>query len=150
MRLLVVAASLFAFAVASAHADPIGTRRLVFAQRLTAGGAGFIDLASLHNVGDHKEGEALLVSRTAGPGQLSHILAQVAFDCVHDRAEFLGGQGFDSDDRPLDRIDGGHESMGDLDTITRALVCGGPGAPANPRVFPTTAAAAEWARSGGT
>jgi hypothetical protein len=135
---------------ATALAAGAPVRRFVFALRIASGAVGFIDVASVHVVGALHEADALLVTVPAPPrGQPSHVLARISVDCDKGSTHFLGGRVMDADDHQIDEITEANETLPPLDTVTRALVCGGPGAPSDPRMFPTPAAAAEWARTGG-
>jgi len=130
--------------------DPAAARQLVFAQRTSSGSAGFIDIASVHTVGDHREAVVILVvGARPARGEPSHVIARISVDCRANTSQFLGGDVMDEDDHKVDELPNRPEDLGVLDPVTRALVCGGPGAPDHPRVFPTPAAAASWARTGG-
>lgn len=140
-----------AFISGAAQAQPIGERRFVMAMRLEdAGSVGFIDLASVRTTGDHKEADALLVLRApTQPTDPSHIIARISVDCVANRSRALSMTAYDRDDHLIDTINDVNQDLGPMDDVTRALTCGGTNAPANPRIFPTAASAASWARSGG-
>lgn len=150
MKSIFLILTLSLITAAAAHADTVGDRQLVMTLRTEQSGTGFVDLASVRDVDGRKEADLLVVNRLISPDHTSHIIAHVEFDCAKNSAQFLSGQGFDVEDRLLERVEGEGQAMGQIDVVTFALICGGPGAPANPRVFPNAAAAAAWARTGGT
>jgi hypothetical protein len=125
-------------------------RRLVFASRTEAGSTGFIDLASVQEVAGRREALTVLVL-PGHPmnGAPSHILARVTVDCGKNQSRGLTLQMFDSDDRPLGDARSLDQDLGPMEPETHDLICGGPDAPVDPRVFPNAAAAAQWAPTRG-
>jgi hypothetical protein len=150
-RLVLAGLAAALLAATTAQAEPIGERRFVMALRMDdTGSVGFVDLASVRTIGDHKEADTLLVLRApTQASEPSHIIARVSIDCPGNRAQALSMSAYDSDDRLLDTMADLRQDLGPMDAVTRALACGGDAAPANPRVFPTAASAAAWARTGG-
>ena len=149
MRRLAVPA-LAAALLATAAAAETPTQRLVFASRTDAGSTGFIDLASVHEVDGRREALTVLVlPGHPMSGAPSHILARVSVDCGKNVSRGLTLQLFDSDDHPLGDARPLDQDLGPMEPETHDLICGGPGAPSDPRVFPNPAAAAQWARTGG-
>lgn len=147
-RLSVLALATALLSTAAVAQTP--ARRLVFASRTDAGSTGFIDLASVQEVAGRREALTVLVL-PGHPmnGAPSHILARVSVDCGKNRSRGLTLQMFDSDDRPLGEARTMEQDLGPMEPETHDLICGGPDAPVDPRVFPNAAAAAQWARTGG-
>lgn len=149
MRTVLILA-LGAAAIAGAALADTPARRLVFASRTEAGSTGFIDLASVHEVAGRREAVTVLVlPGHPMPGAPSHVLARVTVDCGKNLSRGLSLQTFDSDDRPLGDTQAFDRDLGPMEPETHDLICGGPQAPTDPRVFPNPAAAAAWARTGG-
>ena len=148
-RLAILPLAIVLAAAATAGADT-PARRLVFASRTEAGSTGFIDLASVHEVDGRREALTVLVL-PGHPirGAPSHVLARVTVDCGKNLSRGLSLQTFDSEDRPLGDPQVFDRDLGPMEPETHDLICGGPGAPSDPRVFPNPAAAAQWARTGG-
>jgi len=128
----------------------------VFAARAaaSAGPYGFVDPSSITTAAAQRRVNFLMVapSKPAAGGK-SYITGQVTIDCGTGQTFLLSAQDFDDAAAPVGparqgSLGGATSDMGQMDAVTRALICGGSAAPANPPRFATVPAAIAWVRSG--
>jgi len=148
-----LAAAGLAIALAAGAAQAETPRAYLFAYH-EAGPYGFVDASSVRPVGGRSEADILLVAPTAQPaGEKSHMTAHISMNCQSGQTYILSGQAYDNSDAPLGAPRQGSltspdDNVGALDDATRAIVCGGSGAPPEPHRFTTRAAAVAWVRAG--
>jgi len=118
-----------------------------------AGPYGFVDASSIRQVGERREADVLLVAPTPPTaGDKSHMTGHISMNCQSGQSYILSGQAYDNSDAPLGAPRQGSltspdDNVGALDDATRAIVCGGSGAPPEPHRFATRAAAVAWVRA---